>query len=316
MTEMEEKRMAKIASDITELIGKTPMVELKKYEEKYGLKARLVAKLESFNPMSSAKDRVALMMVEEGMRNGTIHKDTVIVEPTSGNTGIGLACVCAAKGIKLILTMPETMSIERRKIVQALGAKVVLTEGSKGMAGAISKANEIIASNPNAVLAGQFDNQANPEAHRQSTALEIFDDTDGEVDVFVAAIGTGGTITGVGEVLKQKKPSVRVVGAEPASSNILNGGQAGPHKIQGIGAGFVPKVLNCGILDEVVDVTDEQAYEKAREIATLEGIMVGISSGAGLYAATQEAMKPENEGKTIVVLFTDSGERYLSTDLY
>lgn len=308
--------MAKIASDITELIGKTPLVELKRYEKRYGLKAKLVAKLESFNPMSSAKDRVALMMVEAGMKDGTIHKDTVIVEPTSGNTGIGLACICAAKGIRLILTMPETMSIERRKIVQALGAEVVLTEGSKGMAGAISKANEIIESNPNAILAGQFENQANPEAHRQSTALEIFEDTDGEVDVFVATIGTGGTITGVGEVLKEKKPSVRIVGVEPATSNILNGGVAGPHKIQGIGAGFVPKVLNCNILDEVVDVTDEQAYEKAREIAALEGIMVGISSGAGLYAATVEAMKPENEGKTIVVLFTDSGERYLSTDLY
>lgn len=308
--------MERIASDITELIGRTPLVELKKYEEKYGLKARLVAKLESFNPMSSAKDRVALEMIEDGMRKGTIHENTVIVEPTSGNTGIGLACVCAAKGIKLILTMPETMSIERRKIVAALGAEVVLTEGSKGMAGAISKAEEMIAKNPNAILAGQFENQANPEAHRKTTAVEIWEDTDGAVDVFVATIGTGGTITGVGEVLKEKKASVRIVGAEPADSNLLNGGTPGPHKIQGIGAGFIPKVLNCDILDEVVDVTNEQAYEKAREIAKLEGIMVGISSGAGLYTATLEAMKPENEGKTIVVLFTDSGERYLSTDLY
>lgn len=308
--------MSRIAADITELIGHTPLVELRKYSEKYGLKARLVAKLESFNPMSSAKDRVALEMIEEGMKNGTIHEDTIIVEPTSGNTGIGLACVCASKGLKLILTMPETMSIERRKIVAALGAEVILTEASKGMAGAIEKANEIVATNPNVILAGQFDNQANPEAHRKTTALEIYEDTDGEVDVFIATVGTGGTITGVGEVLKQKKPSVRVVGVEPLGSPVLNGGKAGAHKIQGIGAGFIPKVLNCEIMDEIIDVKDEMAYEKAREIAKLEGIMVGISSGAGLYAATLEAMKPENEGKTIVVLFTDSGERYLSTDLY
>lgn len=308
--------MERIASDITELIGKTPLVELKKYEEKYELKARLVAKLESFNPMSSAKDRVALEMIEEGLANGTIHKDTIIVEPTSGNTGIGLACVCAAKGLKLILTMPDTMSIERRKIVSALGSEVILTEGSKGMAGAIAKAQAIVDENPNAILAGQFSNPANPTAHRKSTALEIYEDTDGMVDVFVATIGTGGTITGVGEVLKEKKEGVRIVGVEPMASNILNGGVAGPHKIQGIGAGFIPEVLNCDILDEVMDVTNEQAYDMAREIAMLEGIMVGISSGAALYAAVEEAKKQENEGKMVVVLFTDSGERYLSTDLY
>lgn len=308
--------MERIASDITELIGKTPLVELKKMEEKYGLKARLVAKLESFNPMSSAKDRVALEMITEGFENGTIHQDSMIVEPTSGNTGIGLACVCAAKGLKLILTMPDTMSMERRKIVAALGAEVVLTKGVLGMAGAIAKAEEIVKENSNAILAGQFTNPANPTAHKKTTALEILEDTNGMVDVFVATIGTGGTITGVGEVLKEKNPLVRVVGVEPKSSNILNGGAAGPHKIQGIGAGFVPEVLNLDVIDEVIDVTNEQAYDLAREIATLEGIMVGISSGAGLYAAIQEAKKEENAGKMVVVLFTDSGERYLSTDLY
>ena len=314
-----EKRiivMAKIAEKLTDLIGNTPLLELSNLEKEEGLESLLIAKLEYFNPLGSAKDRVGYAMIEQGIKDGVINQDTVIIEPTSGNTGIGLAFSAATKGLRLILTMPDTMSIERKRIVSALGAEVVLTEGSKGMAGAIEKAEELKKEYGNAFIPQQFENSANSDIHRKTTAEEIWRDMDGEVDIFVASIGTGGTITGVGEALKEKNPQVQVVGVEPADSPVLSGGKPGPHKIQGIGAGFIPGVLNVGILDEVITVENEAAFETARRVAKTDGVLVGISSGAALYAALQVAKRPENKGKKIVVLLPDSGERYLSTELF
>ena len=314
-----EKRvivMAKIAEKLTDLIGNTPLLELSNLEKEEGLESLLIAKLEYFNPLGSAKDRVGYAMIEQGIKDGVINQDTVIIEPTSGNTGIGLAFSAATKGLRLILTMPDTMSIERKRIVSALGAEVVLTEGSKGMAGAIEKAEELKKEYGNAFIPQQFENSANSDIHRKTTAEEIWRDMDGEVDIFVASIGTGGTITGVGEALKEKNPQVQVVGVEPADSPVLSGGKPGPHKIQGIGAGFIPKVLNVGILDEVITVENEAAFETARRVAKTDGVLVGISSGAALYAALQVAKRAENKGKKIVVLLPDSGERYLSTELF
>ncbi len=308
--------MAKIAKKLTELIGNTPLLELSNYEEKNGLGAKLIAKVEYFNPLGSVKDRVAFAMIEEGIKQGKINQDTVIIEPTSGNTGIGLAFVAASKGLRLILTMPDTMSIERRRIVSALGAEVVLTPGAEGMKGAIDKANQLVKEYGNAIIPQQFENKANPEAHRKTTAEEIWRDTDGQVDIFVAGVGTGGTITGNGEVLKEKNPNVKIVAVEPASSPILSGGQPGPHKIQGIGAGFVPGVMNLSIVDEIFPVENEDAFETARAVAKSDGLLVGISSGAAIYAAAVLAKRPENKGKNIVVLLPDTGERYLSTTLF
>ena len=308
--------MAKIAEKLTDLIGNTPLLELSNLEKEEGLESLLIAKLEYFNPLGSAKDRVGYAMIEQGIKDGVINQDTVIIEPTSGNTGIGLAFSAATKGLRLILTMPDTMSIERKRIVSALGAEVVLTEGSKGMAGAIEKAEELKKEYGNAFIPQQFENSANSDIHRKTTAEEIWRDMDGDVDIFVASIGTGGTITGVGEALKEKNPQVQVVGVEPADSPVLSGGKPGPHKIQGIGAGFIPGVLNVGILDEVITVENEAAFETARRVAKTDGVLVGISSGAALYAALQVAKRPENKGKKIVVLLPDSGERYLSTELF
>lgn len=308
--------MKNIATKITDLIGNTPLLELSTYGDNRNLEAKIIAKLEYFNPLGSVKDRVAYAMIEEGIQSGAIKKDTVIIEPTSGNTGIGLAFVCASKGLKLILTMPETMSMERRKIVAALGAEVVLTEGSLGMKGAIKRAEELAKEYGNAVIPQQFENKANPEAHRTGTAKEIIRDTDGMVDIFVAGVGTGGTITGNGEVLKNYNPNVKIVAVEPASSPVLAGGAPGPHKIQGIGAGFVPDVINMDIIDEIMEVENEAAFEASRAVAKEEGLLVGISSGAAIYAATVLASRPENKGKNIVVLLPDTGERYLSTDLF
>ncbi|MBC3805429.1 cysteine synthase A [Acetobacterium fimetarium] len=308
--------MSKIAKTLTDLIGNTPLLELSNYEKKQELDARVLAKLEYFNPLSSVKDRVGFAMIEEGEKSGLIKEGTVIIEPTSGNTGIGLSFVAAAKGYRIILTMPETMSVERRSLLSALGAELVLTPGADGMKGAIAKANELAETIPNAYIPQQFENPANAEIHRKTTAVEIWNDTDGEVDIFVAGIGTGGTITGVGEVLKQKKPGVKVVAVEPATSPVLSGGKPGPHKIQGIGAGFVPKVLNTDVYDEIITVGNDDAYQTAKTVAKCEGLLVGISSGAALYAATQLAKRPENKGKTIVVLLPDTGERYLSVGLY
>jgi cysteine synthase A len=308
--------MSKIAKSITELIGNTPLLELCNYEKNLNLEAKIVAKVESFNPLSSVKDRVGFALIEAGEKAGLINQDTVIIEPTSGNTGVGLAFVAAAKGYRLILTMPETMSVERRNLVAALGAELVLTPGAEGMKGAIAKANELAASIPNSFIPQQFENPANPEIHKKTTALEIWNDTDGEVDFFVAGIGTGGTITGVGEVLKEKKPGVKIVAVEPEASPVLSGGKPGPHKIQGIGAGFVPGVLNTGVYDEIIPVSNDNAFKAAKEVARKEGLLVGISSGAALHAATELAKRPENKGKTIVVLLPDTGERYLSTGLF
>ena len=308
--------MAKIASQLTELIGNTPLLELTNYEKELGLKAHIVAKLEYFNPLGSVKDRVAAAMIEQGIKDGLINQETVIIEPTSGNTGIGLAFVSAAKGLHLILTMPDTMSVERRKIVSALGAEIVLTPGREGMKGAIAKAEELEKSIPGAVILGQFDNPANPAAHAATTGPEIWEDTDGKVDIFVAGVGTGGTVTGIGTYLKSKNPNVKVVAVEPADSPVLSGGQPGPHKLQGIGAGFVPSVLNTGIYDEIFTVTTDQAFTTGRLIAHKEGILVGITSGAALYAAAQIAKRPENAGKTVVALLPDSGDRYLSTPMF
>ncbi len=308
--------MAKIAKKLTDLIGNTPLLELTNYEEKKELEAKLIAKLEYFNPLGSVKDRVAFAMIEEGIKQGKINQDTVIIEPTSGNTGIGLAFVAASKGLRLILTMPDTMSIERRRIVSALGAEVVLTPGAEGMKGAIAKAEELVKEYGNAIIPQQFENKANPEAHRQTTAEEIWKDTDGKVDIFVAGVGTGGTVTGNGEVLKAKNPNVKIVAVEPASSPVLSGGAPGPHKIQGIGAGFVPGVMNLSIVDEIFPVANEDAFEAARAVAKTDGLLVGISSGAALHAATELAKRPENKGKNIVVLLPDTGERYLSTSLF
>ena len=308
--------MSKIARNLTDLIGNTPLLELSNYEKSLELEAKLVAKLEYFNPLSSVKDRVAFAMIEAGEKAGLIKEGTVIIEPTSGNTGVGLAFVAAAKGYRIILTMPETMSVERRNLLSALGAELVLTPGATGMKGAIAKASELAETIPNAYIPQQFENPANPEIHRQTTALEIWNDTDGQVDIFVAGIGTGGTITGVGEVLKAKKPGVQIVAVEPQASPVLSGGNPGPHKIQGIGAGFVPGVLNTAIYDEVMPVSNDNAFKTSQSVAQKEGLLVGISSGAALYAATELAKRPENKGKTIVVLLPDTGERYLSTGLY
>ncbi len=308
--------MAKIAEKLTDLIGNTPLLELTNLEKKEGLEATVVAKLEYFNPLGSAKDRVGNAMIEQGIKDGIINQDTVIIEPTSGNTGIGLAFSAAVRGLRLILTMPETMSIERRRIVAALGAEVVLTEGAKGMKGAIEKAEELAKEYGNAFIPQQFENQANAQIHRITTAEEIWRDTDGQIDIFVSAIGTGGTITGTGEVLKSKNPAIRIVGVEPADSPVLSGGKPGPHKIQGIGAGFVPGVLNQEIIDEIITVESEEAFEAARKVAKTDGVLVGISSGAALHAAVELAKRPENKGKRIVVLLPDSGERYLSTELF
>lgn len=308
--------MAKIAKQLTEFIGNTPMLELVNYEKKNNLKAKIAAKLEYFNPLGSVKDRVANAMIEEAIKNGKINNETVIIEPTSGNTGIGLAFVCASKGLKLILVMPETMSIERRKIVSALGAEVVLTAGADGMKGSIKKAGELKEEYGNAFIPQQFENEANPHIHSITTAEEIWSDTDGKVDIFVSAVGTGGTLTGTAKGLKKKNPDIKVVAVEPASSAVLSGENAGAHKIQGIGAGFIPKVMDLSVVDEIIKIGNDSAYEAAREIAKTDGVLVGISSGAALSAATQLAMRDENKGKTIAVIFPDTGERYLSTDLF
>lgn len=304
----------KIADDITQLTGKTPLVRLNKITG--GAVAIVAAKLELYNPCASVKDRIGVALIEAAEQADKINKNTLIVEPTSGNTGIALAFVCAARGYKLVLTMPETMSVERRLLFKAFGAEVVLTDGKKGMAGAVAEAEKIAAGNKNAFMPQQFTNPANPEWHKRTTAEEIWADTDGQVDIFVAGVGTGGTITGVGKRLKEQKPSVKVIAVEPAASPVLEGGQPGPHRIQGIGAGFVPAVLDANVYDEIIGVTDDQAYETARRLAKEEGILVGISSGAAAYAACQVAKRAENNGKLIVVLFPDTGERYLSTPLF
>ncbi|MDD6225337.1 MAG: cysteine synthase A [bacterium] len=306
----------KIYNSVTELVGKTPIIDLKNYEEAHNLNASILAKLEYFNPAGSVKDRIAKKMIEDAEKAGKIKKGATLIEPTSGNTGIGLASVAAAKGYKLIITMPETMSVERRKLMQAYGAELVLTEGSKGMKGAIAKAKELAASIPGSFIPGQFENPSNPQAHIETTGPEIWEDTDGNVDIFVAGVGTGGTVSGVGEYLKSKNPNIKVVAVEPASSPVLSKGVAGSHKIQGIGAGFVPDTLNQDIYDEIITVENDDAFETGREIAHKEGILVGISSGAALWAATQLAKRPENKGKKIVALLPDTGERYLSTPLF
>lgn len=305
--------MANVKKHITDLIGNTPLLELTNYNEEYELKAKIIAKLEYFNPAGSVKDRIANRMIEDAMKAGEVNKDTTIIEPTSGNTGIGLASVCASKGLKLIITMPETMSLERRKLMKAYGAKLVLTDGTQGMKGAIAKAEEIKESIANSFIPSQFTNQSNPKVHEETTAVELWNDTDGEIDIFVSGIGTGGTVSGVGQYLKAKKPGVRIIGVEPADSPIITEGRAGVHKIQGIGAGFIPDTLNTNIYDEIITVTNDDAFNAGREVAKKDGILVGISSGAALWAATELAKRPENEGKNIVVLLPDTGERYLST---
>ncbi len=313
---MRRIQMGKIYKNLTQLIGKTPLLELSNYEKIQEVDARLIAKLEYFNPAGSVKDRIAKAMLDDAESKGLIQEGAVIIEPTSGNTGIGLASVAAARGYRIILTMPETMSAERRNLLKAYGAELVLTEGARGMKGAIEKANELAASIPNSIIPGQFDNPANPEIHRQTTGPEIWEDTDGEVDIFVAGIGTGGTITGAGEFLKSKKDGIKIIGVEPEASPVLSGGTAGPHKIQGIGAGFVPAVLNQKVYDEIVAVGNDQAFETSRLLSKSEGLLVGISSGAVVYAATEIGKRAENKGKTIVVLLPDTGERYLSTSLF
>ena len=308
--------MSKIYTSADQLIGKTPLLELTNIEKKYGLKAKVLAKLEYFNPAGSVKDRVARAMIDDAEKSGKLTPDSVIIEPTSGNTGIGLAAVAAARGYRIIIVMPETMSVERRQLMKAYGAELVLTEGAKGMKGAIAKAEELSKEIPNSFVAGQFVNPANPKVHFETTGPEIFEDTDGEVDIFVAGVGTGGTVTGVGKYLKSKKPQVKVVAVEPASSAVLSGKPSGAHKIQGIGAGFVPEVLDTEIYDEILPVENEDAFAFGREMGKTEGVLVGISSGAALYAAVELAKREENAGKTIVVLLPDTGDRYLSTPLF
>lgn len=308
--------MTRIYESVTELIGKTPLVEVKHVEEEKGLEATLLVKLEYLNPAGSVKDRVAKAMIEDAEEKGILKAGSTIIEPTSGNTGIGLAAIAAAKGYRTILTMPETMSVERRNILKAYGAEIVLTDGTKGMTGAIQKAEELAKEIPGSFLPGQFENPINPEAHRRSTGPEIWNDTDGTVDIFVASVGTGGTITGTGEYLKAQNPDVKVIAVEPASSPVLSGGKAGAHKIQGIGAGFVPDILNTQIYDEIICVENEDAFETSKLLTRKEGILTGISSGAALYAGIEVAKRPENKGKTIVVLLPDSGDRYYSTPLF
>ncbi|MBR7070762.1 MAG: cysteine synthase A [Clostridia bacterium] len=308
--------MSNIYTSADQLIGKTPLLELTHIEKAYGLKAKVVAKLEYFNPAGSVKDRIAKAMIDDAEASGKLQEGSVIIEPTSGNTGIGLASVAAARGYRLILTMPETMSVERRQLIKAYGAEIVLTEGAKGMKGAIAKAEELAQEIPNSFIPGQFVNPANPAAHRASTGPEIWEDTDGAVDIFVAGVGTGGTVTGVGEYLKSKNPKVKVVAVEPATSAVLSTGVAGAHKIQGIGAGFVPDVLNTKVYDEIIPVSNEDAFAVGKAIGKNEGVLVGISAGAATYAAIELAKRPENEGKTIVVLLPDTGDRYLSTPLF
>ena len=308
--------MEKIARKLTDLVGNTPLLELSNYNKSNGLKARLIVKIESFNPAGSVKDRVALAMIEDAEVKGVLTPGATIIEPTSGNTGVGLAFVAAAKGYKLILTMPDTMSVERRNLLKALGAELVLTPGADGMKGAIAKAEELKAATPGSVILQQFENPANPAMHLRTTGLEIWRDTEGKVDIFVAGVGTGGTISGVGEALKMLDPSVKAVAVEPADSPVLSGGKPGPHKIQGIGAGFVPKTYNASVVDEIIQVQNDDAIRTSRALAEKEGLLVGISSGAAVYAATELAKRPENEGKMIVALLPDTGERYLSTILY
>lgn len=308
--------MSNIYTSIDQLIGKTPMLELTNIEKKLELEAKILAKLEYFNPAGSVKDRVALAMINDAEANGKLNKNSVIIEPTSGNTGIGLASVAAARGYKLIIVMPETMSVERRQIMKAYGAELVLTDGAKGMPGAIEKAEELVKEIPDSFIAGQFVNPANPKAHTETTGPEIFEDTDGKIDIFVAGAGTGGTITGTGEYLKSQKPDIKIVAVEPADSPVLSKGTAGSHGIQGIGAGFVPKALDTEIYDEIITVSDEDAFETGRMIGKTEGFLAGISSGAALWAAIQLAKRPENKGKNIVVLLPDTGDRYLSTPMF
>ncbi len=308
--------MANIYTSADQLVGKTPLLELTHLEKKFGLKAKIVAKLEYFNPAGSVKDRIAKAMIDEAEKSGKLKPDSVIIEPTSGNTGIGLAMIAAARGYRIIIVMPETMSVERRRLMKAYGAELVLTEGKKGMKGAIEKADELAKEIPNSFIPGQFVNPANPAAHFATTGPEIYEDTDGKVDVFVAGVGTGGTVTGVGQYLKSKNPAIKVVAVEPKSSAVLSTGVAGAHKIQGIGAGFVPKVLDTTVYDEIIPVSDDDALATGRLIGKTEGVLVGISSGAAVYAAIELAKRPENEGKTIAVLLPDTGDRYLSTALF
>ena len=308
--------MSNIYNSVSELIGNTPLLELKNIEKRFNLNARILAKLEYFNPAGSVKDRVALSMINDMEQNGKLTPDSVIIEPTSGNTGIGLACVGAARGYRVIIVMPDTMSIERQQLMKAYGAELVLTDGALGMSGAIEKAEELSSSIPNSIIAGQFKNLANPKAHYETTGPEIFSDTDGNIDIFVAGVGTGGTITGTGNYLKSKKPSIKVIAVEPASSPLLSGGTAGAHKLQGIGANFIPEVLDTEIYDEIIPVSNDDAFEFGRLIGKTEGVLVGISSGAALYAAIEVAKRPENTGKTIVVLLPDTGDRYLSCEMF